>query len=403
MSSAITDTDPTEITYEPEPEIPQDHLLTLANLKYQLTLPIKDAQKKQIVQEMMDIIENQNMVPYHKYLKKDHAIANLIPALSNQSGLETDIQNKLKELDDKIKDAEENLGENEVREGNLAKAQYYHQIGDKDAALSAYRLTQSKTVALGQKLDNVFAMIRIGFAFSDKDLIRRSIDVAKSMIEEGGDWERRNRLKVYEGTYLMSIREFQGASKLFLESVSTFSATEMFNYKTFIFYTIIVGIISLERPDLKKKIIESSDILSVIKEIAPASDFLNSLYNGNYHQFLVALAEISEQMKKDRFLVAHIRYYSREMRIYAYQQFLESYKSVTLDSIANQFGLSVEFIDKELSRFIAAGRLPAKIDKVGGIIESTQRDAKNAQYHTIIKHGDLLLNRIQKLSRVIDL
>lgn len=37
----------------------------------------------------------------------------------------------LEELNAKIVDAEENLGESEVRESLLAKANYYNQIGDK--------------------------------------------------------------------------------------------------------------------------------------------------------------------------------------------------------------------------------------------------------------------------------
>ncbi len=40
--------------------------------------------------------------------------------------------------------------------------------------------------------------------------------------------------------------------------------------------------------------------------------------------------------------------------------------------------------------------------QVAGVIETTRPDAKNAQYQSAIKHGDLLLNRLQKLSKVID-
>ena len=36
------------------------------------------------------------------------------------------------------------------------------------------------------------------------------------------------------------------------------------------------------------------------------------------------------------------------------------------------------------------------------MVETNRPDQKNAQYHGIIKQGDLLLNRIQKLARVID-
>lgn len=61
------------------------------------------------------------------------------------------------------------------------------------------------------------------------------------------------------------------------------------------------------------------------------------------------------------------------------------------------------FASRELSRFIAAGKLHCKIDKVAGVLETNRPDAKNALYQATIKQGDFLLNRIQKLSRVIDL
>jgi len=41
-------------------------------------------------------------------------------------------ESRLKELDYSIEDAEKNLGEMEVREANLAKAEYYSLIGDKE-------------------------------------------------------------------------------------------------------------------------------------------------------------------------------------------------------------------------------------------------------------------------------
>ena len=54
----------------------------------------------------------------------------------------------------------------------------------------------------------------------------------------------------------------------------------------------------------------------------------------------------------------------RECRIKVYGQFLEAYKSVMVGTMAASFGVGSEFLDAELSRFIAAGKLHAKIDKV---------------------------------------
>ena len=57
--------------------------------------------------------------------------------------------------------------------------------------------------------------------------------------------------------------------------------------------------------------------------------------------------------------------------------------------------------DRDLSRFIATHRLHAVIDKVNGIVETNRPDAKNAQYQQVIKLGDVLISKIQKLSKVI--
>lgn len=38
---------------------------------------------------------------------------------------------------------------------------------------------------------------------------------------------------------------------------------------------------------------------------------------------------------------------------------------------------------------------------LAGVIETTRPDTKNAQYASVIKQGDVLLNKIQKLSRVV--
>ena len=53
-------------------------------------------------------------------------------------------------------------------------------------------------------------------------------------------------------------------------------------------------------------------------------------------------------------------------------QFLDSYKSVTILSMASAFGVSVEFLDSEVADFIVAGRLAAKIDRISGIIETNR-------------------------------
>ena len=97
---------------------------------------------------------------------------------------------------------------------------------------------------------------------------------------------------------------------------------------------------------------------------------MESFYKCEYKQFFHDFCEISDMIKKDKYfsLDKNHLYYIKEMRLVAYTQFLKSYKSVTIKSMAASFGVGVDFIDKQLSHFIAIGKLACVIDKVGGII-----------------------------------
>jgi len=361
-------------------------------------LLIKQEEKEKTTQRLLQILKEEEMGPYYDYLVEHHLLPHDVEF---QKELHDKNAHKLEQLEAKLKDAEENLGENEIREAYLSRAEYLCQIGNKDKSILAFRQTSEKTVALGQRLDIVFSLIRIGFFWSDFDLISRNIEKAKSLLEEGGDWDRRNRLKVYEGVWNMVVRRFEKASTLFLETLSTFTSYELFSYQTFIYYTVLMCVVSVDRNTLRKKVINAPEILTVLPEQKELGNFLNSLYECNYSLFFRSLGEVLERSSHYWLFDQHSRFYGREMRIMAYSQLLESYRSVQIESMAQAFGVSVEFIDKELSRFIAAGRLHCKIDKVSGIVETNRPDAKNAQYQNTIKQGDSLLNRVQKLARLV--
>jgi 26S proteasome regulatory subunit N7 len=74
------------------------------------------------------------------------------------------------------------------------------------------------------------------------------------LIDEGGDWDRRNRLKVYRGTYCMAIRDFKSAANLFLDTVATFTSYELMEYSSFVTYAVLCSMIAMERPKLREKV-----------------------------------------------------------------------------------------------------------------------------------------------------
>ncbi|KAJ7445812.1 26S proteasome subunit RPN7-domain-containing protein [Mycena galericulata] len=307
----------------------------------------------------------------------------------------------LEKLDERLKHAQETEGESEISDALRGRANYLTKIGDKDAS-AAQLLAFEKTPGLGSRIDIALTLVRIAFFWGDREDITKYLSKAEALIEEGGDWDRRNRLKVYRGLYMLSIRQFKSGGDLFIDALSTFTATELISYNDFVGMTVVAGVLGLSRVELKKKIISSPEVNQVLPEIPLLGELVNNLYACHYDKFFVALAELEQtHLLPSRILAPHTRYYVREMRIQAYSQLLESYRSLTLESLSGAFGVSVDFIDNEISRFIAAGRLHCSIDKVHGTVETTRPLKKNAQYETVVKQGDILLGEVQRLCKVL--
>jgi len=95
----------------------------------------------------------------------------------------------------------------------------------------------------------------------------------------------------------MQIRRFKAAADLFIDSIATFNKDTMITFKDLVFYTVLTGLLSLDRATIKEKIMLSSDILQVIREIPSLKLFLESFFKCNYKQFMIEFVEIIKQVK----------------------------------------------------------------------------------------------------------
>uniref|UniRef100_A0A7E4W0E6 26S proteasome non-ATPase regulatory subunit 6 n=1 Tax=Panagrellus redivivus TaxID=6233 RepID=A0A7E4W0E6_PANRE len=397
--ASVDEFDKDIITKNPNLEIAQ--LRFLVNNK-----ELDPAVKNEKLKVLQTYILDNEMGPFYELLTAELG-APLDKALLAE--LKAKNAKRIAEIDAEIADAEQNLGESEVRQALLKKSEYLCQIGDKDAAVSAFRHTYEKTVGIGYRIDLVFNLIRLGLFFLDHKLINANISKAKDLMEQGGDWDRKNRLRSYEGLYKMSTRDFKGAAALFLEAVPTFGSYELMSYEDLVFYTVLTTVYSLDRPELREKVIRCNEVQEQLTgggekgDLIPIRQYLDSFYNCHYDQFFVGLAQLEAQrLKFDRYVAPHYGFYSRAMRLKAYEQFLTPYKTVRLDMMSKDFGVSKAFIDRELHRLISTGQLNCRIDAVRGVIEMNHPDNKNHLYKTVMRDGDVLLNRIQKLARVVN-
>ncbi|KAJ5755784.1 hypothetical protein N7533_005327 [Penicillium manginii] len=359
-------------------------------------------------------------------------------------------------------EAEEAAGETEVQAARGKRAEFWARVGDKDRAIESHEALLDKIGFLGTKIDLVLAMIRIGLFFGDRVFVKKTIERAETLVESGGDWDRRNRLKAYKGMHLLTIPL---PPPLLLDSLSTFTSYELCSYSALVIYSVLAGSLSLKRVDFKAKVVDAPEIKAILGagedqlaalagetsagpgardeemkdataststptggaktavnlttlatgsgpqaeseipvDFSPLANLVNSLYNGNYRSFFVALAAVEDHfLTQDRYLHEHRAWFVREMRLRAYQQLLQSYRVVGLNSMASDFGVTVDYLDRDLAKFISSNRISCTIDRVNGIIETNRPDDKNKQYSDVVKHGDALITKLQKYGQAVRL
>ncbi|KAG7088521.1 hypothetical protein E1B28_012505 [Marasmius oreades] len=377
--------------------------LSVAQNVFILSTPSLSRLHDEAREKAIKAIKEDQMAPYYAAVTAK-SILPIDSALL--SSMQESNEATLKSLDEALQSAEATEGESEISDALKARANFLTRVGEKDKAVDAQKLALEKTPGLGSRIDIVLTLVRIGFFWNDESLAVWGLNKAEKLIEEGGDWDRRNRLKVYQGLHLLSIRQFKRGGELFLDALSTFTAIELLEYNDFVALTVLAGTLTLNRVDLKKKLITAPEINQSLPEIPTLGDLVKNLYECHYDKFFRALAIVEQTMLlPSRVLSPHARFYVREMRILAYAQLLESYRSLTLESLGQAFGVSVDFVDSELSHFISTGRLHASIDKVHGVVETTKTSEawgkKTLQFEQVIRQGDVLLNEIQRLSKVL--
>lgn len=214
-----------------------------------------------------------------------------------------EIDAKIKEFDQKIEEAKEREGDIEVRDAILDKAEFIKdEARDFPLAEKFFREAYELSGGASRKMEILFDILLMNLEKYDMDALKKDITTCKALVEEGADWDKKNKLKIFEGVYCMLIRDFAKASQLFLSSIQTFTAVELLDYNDFIFYAVIMGLLTQDRKTIKKDLIHSPDVLSVIRDIPHLKQFAESFYNCEYRKFFEAFVHIIDRVKRDPYL-----------------------------------------------------------------------------------------------------
>lgn len=163
-----------------------------------------------------------------------------------------------------------NAGDTEVMDAQFAIAQWSSQALDADQAIADYThlATELPKVSVAKQLDAWMAIARIHSFYGNVVETDKALEKMDTLMAGGSaDWDRRNRASVYKALQMLLHRDFAAAAKPLLAGVATFNCTELCSYSEFVVYGILTNLLHLPRQQLKSKIIDGPEILSIAQDI----------------------------------------------------------------------------------------------------------------------------------------
>jgi hypothetical protein len=206
----------------------------------------------------------------YRHLRSALSYSSSTSALSESDldALDLHHETVLSSLRSEISKASDEAGDMEVLHASMEVARYMARCCAREDAMDAYRAVLAlPKLSAGKRLDAHLEMARVQSFWGDYRGYGETLSNAAKAIAKGGDWDRRNRLKVYQALSFLLIRDVSSASKLLVEGIATFSCSELCDYPEFVSYAIVTGLLSLKRTELKKSIIDGSEVLQVAKDI----------------------------------------------------------------------------------------------------------------------------------------
>ena len=122
-------------------------------------------------------------------------------------------------------------------------------------------------------------------------------------------------------------KDFAKVAELYSTAVPTFTSFSVLSFNDLVKYAVITGIMYLPRPVLKSRLVSQSDVEIALMEMPTLQSLLLSFDECRYHDFFVSLLQLEGILKSDPYLRGSVSLIIDVLRLKAYQQFLDSFKS----------------------------------------------------------------------------
>ncbi|KAI5190966.1 26S proteasome regulatory subunit N7 [Nematocida minor] len=283
---------------------------------------------------------------------------------------------------------------NDLPEEDLLKlAGRYSEEVEYELFAKASRRLMEYNKSLMLRFDICTAQVRMLILLGWKEKLDKKMEEIESIIELGIDWGRKNKFKVYKSLYHILKCEYDTASNLLIDALSTFEGGELMTYSELVKYSLFCGLMGLSRQSIRSKLVESSEVCDAAKDVPSALDLLMSLDKCEYDTLFVSMCKFAEELRSNAYLFDKVDYFVYRMKVRSYNQLFMSYKAISIKQMSSIFGVGQEYMLSDVEGMILRGDLRCRINHQNMMVYKTPNDSTDK----IGEQAEEILHTIQKM------
>ena len=309
---------------------------------------------------------------------------------------------KLDQLESDLANAKSAMIKETIRICYMELADFYYQRGSLQEAMKNYTKARDhcSTARLGVEL-----CLHIISVANDMGSIRHMTShLTKAESTETNDPITKSKMKVAAAIIALFESQYKIAAKKLLEIDGDLTNTpgSMLSAEDIATYGTLLAFLSLDRQEIRKSLLESNKF-KIYMDASPSMRSITlDYFSGNYASFLSRIFDLRSQLLLDYHMRKHIDIILQLIKDKYLIQYFSPYNTVSIEHMANSFGMTMNELEGNVSRLISKDLLPARIDSRNKTIHRRKYDDRNITIHKILKvsrrHVDAMRRSILYLS-----
>ncbi|CAF1230566.1 unnamed protein product [Adineta ricciae] len=329
---------------------------------------------------------------------------------------------KLEKLDTDLRNFRTNSIKDSIRRGNDDLGDHYLGAGDFHSAVRCYVSSRDYCVSPRHVITMCMNVIKASFFMQNwtnvlsyvtkaeqalesletttKSAAAPSATTSSSSSADLSEAEIASRLKVYAGIAELATGRYKLAARHFLAVSFDHCANkfqDLISPQTLIRYVCLCSLATLERSEVHRLIIMSSNMKQYL-ELEPAiRDIILDFYQTSYSSVLTNMSRQEPVFALDQYLARHLSSLYDEIRHRIIITYFLPYKNADMNAMAMKLNTTVNVLEDELVHLIRLEKIKARIDSKNKILYVADTDQRWHAY----QHALNVTKRSEKITAAL--